>query len=118
MLLRNSQLRWGMLVRNSSGRGPMVVRNDNSRRRDSRGGARAFAASISTLAQTSEPSLEHRSPRPPRDDQGSCSTGGRPLLKGHQMAPWPPLELGTHGLTVRGGTSPTPPEDGRNPHPP
>src|SRR3989442_13090026 len=28
MLLRNSQLRWGMLVRNSSGRGPMVVRND------------------------------------------------------------------------------------------
>src|SRR5258708_35577155 len=28
MLLRNSQLRWGMLVRNSSGTGPMVVRND------------------------------------------------------------------------------------------
>src|SRR5467141_1275943 len=36
MLLRNSQLRWGMLVRNSSGRGPMVVRNDNAatKRRD------------------------------------------------------------------------------------
>src|SRR5258705_6993270 len=30
MLLRNSQLRWGMLVRNSSGRGPVVVRNDTS----------------------------------------------------------------------------------------
>src|SRR5713226_4068100 len=28
MLLRNSQLKGGMLVRNSSGRGPMVVRND------------------------------------------------------------------------------------------
>src|SRR6266851_5645006 len=32
MLLRNSQLRWGMLVRNSSGRGPMVVRSDMGRR--------------------------------------------------------------------------------------
>ncbi len=44
-------------------------------------------------------------PRPPRDDRGSRSTGGRLSLENDQRTPAAGLEPATSGLTVRCSTN-------------